>query len=372
MPDVVLVVDDEELVRELLVEMLEDAGFVVVAACNGAEALERLAAQRVDLVLSDISMPVLDGYGLYQRLRDDAQGTTLPFIFLTAHGERPRLRQAKELGVDDYLVKPVSAEDLVVAVRALLARRRKLEAARDVQILQLKEAILLAVGHELRTPLTYLSGYAELLAESSDAEAARLRAPVEGILKGARRLQRLAEDLVFLVELRSGEAYRRFEREKRLVGDLPRLLQVALAARLAQARQAGLVLSADLPASLPPVVGDARLLGEAVDRLLDNAIKFSKTGRGRVSLRARADDEWLVIEVEDQGVGIPAAELERVCDLFHQVDRGANEQQGVGSGLTVARTVALMHGGALSVNSMLGQGSTFRLRLPVADEGGLS
>jgi signal transduction histidine kinase len=368
-PETVLVVDDEDIVREVITEMLQDAGYVTVEARHGAEALERLSTYRVDLVLSDVSMPVMDGYGLYDRIRAGWAG--LPFIFLTAHGERARLRHAKELGVDDYLVKPVGSEDLVVAVRALLARHARIEAGRDAQIGQLKEAILMAVAHELRTPLTYLSGYAELLGQSPAVEAGRLRTLVEGILKGTRRLQRLAEDLVFLVDLRSGEAFRGFEREKRPLPDLPSLLHAAVAARQASADAAGVSLAAELPAQLPAPVGHDRLLGNALDRLLDNAVKFSKPG-GRVTLRARAQDGDVVIEVEDQGPGIPAPELARVCELFHQVDRKRQEQQGVGSGLAVAHTIALMHGGTLSAVSQVGVGSTFTLCLPAQGVSGAS
>ena len=363
MVETILVVDDEEAVRELLAEMLRDAGYAVAEARHGAEALERLSEQPVQLVVSDISMPVMDGYGLYQSVRARSDWASLPFIFLTGHDERPRLRHAKELGVDDYLVKPVVSEDLLVAVRALLARHARLEAARDDQIDRLRQAILVAVSHELRTPLTYLSGYAELLAGSP--EAPRVRNLVDGILKGARRLQRLAEDLVFLVELRSGRAYRRFEAEKRPVEHLPLLLREALAARQDQAAAAGVTLAAEVPAELPVLVGDRRLLGDAVDRLLDNAVKFSKREGGRVSLRARAEGSSVVIEVEDEGVGIPAAELARVSELFHQVDRQRNEQQGVGSGLTVAHSIALLHRGELQAESEPGRGSRFTLRLPV-------
>jgi signal transduction histidine kinase len=130
-------------------------------------------------------------------------------------------------------------------------------------------------------------------------------------------------------------------------------------------------LAAELPAQLPAPVGHDRLLGNALDRLLDNAVKFSKPG-GRVTLRARAQDGDVVIEVEDQGPGIPAPELARVCELFHQVDRKRQEQQGVGSGLAVAHTIALMHGGTLSAVSQVGVGSTFTLCLPAQGVSGAS
>lgn len=367
MAETLLVVDDEDVVREVLAEILTAAGYAVVTARHGLEALEQLDRHRVDLVVSDISMPVLDGYGLHERLRARPDAAALPFLFLSAHGEPHRLRQAREMGVDDYLVKPAASEDLLAAVRGLLVRRSRLDAARDAQIGAVKEAILLAVAHELRTPLTYLAGYAELLATSSDTESARLRTMVEGVQRGTRRLQRLAEDLVFLVELRSGEVFRRFEREKRPVAGLERLLRGTLTERRDQARAAGVTLVEDVDDDLPAVVGDDRLLREAVDRLLDNAIKFSRPGGGSVTLAARAAGSEVAIEVVDHGVGIAADELARIVELFHQVDRQRNEQQGVGCGLTVARSIAQVHGGRLEASSEFGVGSRFVLRLPAAD-----
>ncbi len=367
--ETILVVEDEDFVREILADILGQAGYAVVTAAHGAEALERLEKERVDLVLSDISMPVMDGYALYERVRARPEWISMPFVFLTALGQQVRVRYGKELGVDDYLVKPVSTEDLVVAVRALLDRRARLEQARAAQIARVKETILNTLSHELRSPLTVIQGYAEMLSESAPtAGTPELRELVGGIRQGAERLRRLADDLFTLVELRSGEASRTFEAVRRPLTDLPSLLRDAVAARASEATSRRLVLRADVPERLPAVLGDARLLGESLDRLLDNAIKFSKREGGRVTLRAREEEGRVLIEVRDEGVGIPAGELERISELFYQVDRATNEQQGSGSGLTIARAIAILHGGTLEVESEPGVGSTFTLALP-ADRG---
>lgn len=368
----VLVVDDEEIVREVMLDTLARAGFEPVGARHGAEALARLEWDHVDLILSDVSMPVMDGYALYEAVRARPEWISTPFVFLTALGQQVRIRYAKELGVDDYLVKPVSAEDLLVSVRALLRRRERIEQAGAAHVAHVKETILTMLAHELRTPLTCVSGYAELLRDAARGdEAERLGVLADGMLKGVERLCRLAQDLFLLVELRSGEASRAFERGRQVVEDLRPVLWEALASREQEAARRRVELVQDLHGPLPPVLGDPRLLSDAVLRLIDNGIKFSKPEGGRVTLRARAEAESLVVSVEDEGVGIPAAELERISDLFYQVDRAVHEQQGTGSGLTLARAIVLMHGGTLAARSEPGVGSEFTLTLPVAvREGG--
>jgi len=353
------------MVREVLKDTLKGAGYQVLVAADGVDALASLAENRVDLVISDVNMPVMDGYALYDRVRSRPDWIPLPFVMLTAVDEPARIRYAKELGVDDYLVKPVASEDLLSSVRALLKRRAQLEGSRSRQIAEIKNTILTTLAHELRTPLTTVQGYAELLREAArPAEAEGLRALVEGVLAGADRLRRLADDLVTLVDIRSGDAYGAYLSRRAPLRGLGELLAEVREARRQAARSRGVDVSLEVGDRLPEALGDTALLGEAMVRLLDNAIKFSR-GEGAVAiLRARALPRELVLEVEDNGLGIPPSEQTRLWEVFYQVDRSRNEQQGAGCGLSIVHSVALMHGGRLEVTSALGKGSTFALHLP--------
>jgi signal transduction histidine kinase len=113
-------------------------------------------------------------------------------------------------------------------------------------------------------------------------------------------------------------------------------------------------------------VADRDYLSNAVRRLIDNAIKFSKKEGGKVYLSARSIEQRVFIQVRDEGVGIRTEELGKLFDMFHQIDRAKMEQQGSGSGLAIARSIAEMHGGSLSVESEYGVGSTFTIELPGA------
>jgi signal transduction histidine kinase len=365
----VLVVDDEDQIRRLMAQTLEAAGLTVLVAADGAEALHALERGPVDLIVSDVAMPVMDGPTLYERVRSRIEWTSIPFVFLTASDEPVRVRSAYASGVDDYLVKPASGEDLVARVLGLLRRRRELDAARDEMIGQVKQSLLVVMNHELRTPLTTISGYAQLLERAPQAsDEGLVRQAVAGIQRGTARLCRLAEDLVLLMELRSGEAGRAFERQRRLLTGLPGLLAEALESLAVEASERRVQLVKRVPPALPRVLGDPALISMALVRLLDNAVKFSKPEGGRVTLSSRQAGEWLLIEVEDGGLGIPAEELPRVFEPLYQVDRARLQQRGTGSGLAIARAAVALHGGELTIRSEVGVGSTVSVRLPIAAE----
>jgi cell cycle sensor histidine kinase DivJ len=366
-PETILVVDDEAGQRDVLQETLRAYGFRVVAAANGQEGLSEMGRSNPHLVVSDIGMPVMDGYRFYEEVRARPEWVNVPFIFLTGSADEGDVRHSRRLGVDDFLLKPVSEDDLVTAVRARLERRAALEAARDEQVTAVRRTILRTLNHELRTPLTYLSGYADLLRElGPELSAEKVRAAVDGILAGSQRLAALVEDLVVLVDLQTGAARSDFDRERRRIEDMAPLLEKVAAAERPRAEARGVTLEARVMPRLPPVLGQRELLASAVRRLLDNAIKFSKKEGGLVTLNARPTDRGLSLEVRDTGIGMPAEEVGRVAEMFYQIDRAFYEQRGSGVGLTIVSGLVALHGGELTVTSELGKGSAARIELPAA------
>jgi DNA-binding NarL/FixJ family response regulator len=120
----ILVIEDQASMRRNLVTILEMEGFQTLFAEDGEKGLALAQRERPDLILCDVMMPALDGYGVLQALRQQKELATIPFIFLTAKGERTDVRAGMNLGADDYLAKPVTREDLLAAIQSRLARRR--------------------------------------------------------------------------------------------------------------------------------------------------------------------------------------------------------------------------------------------------------
>ncbi len=127
MPECILVVDDAPSLLDNLSEALHESGYQVLIAANGLSALQIMSAHHVDLVLADIAMPHMNGYQLYERVRQNPQWATIPFVFLTARTLDSDIRYGKELGADDYLVKPIQIEDLLAVVHGKIRRSRQLE-----------------------------------------------------------------------------------------------------------------------------------------------------------------------------------------------------------------------------------------------------
>ncbi len=159
----IMVVEDDFALLQGIRELLELTNYKVVPASNGVEALELLNRFRPDLIVSDIMMPEMDGYEFHNKVRERVELLTIPFIFLTARGEKVDIRRGKSLGADDYITKPFDDEDLLVAIEAKLARWQSLREQQDEEISDLKHKILLTLSHEFRTPLTYIINYAEIL-----------------------------------------------------------------------------------------------------------------------------------------------------------------------------------------------------------------
>ena len=124
--DSILVVDDQPSLREYIGQVLSLAGYQVLIARNGIEALDILQSQPVNLILADIAMPRMNGYQLHERVMENPQWVMIPFVFLTARAQDSDIRYAKELGVDDYLTKPFNREDLLSVVRGKLRRARRM------------------------------------------------------------------------------------------------------------------------------------------------------------------------------------------------------------------------------------------------------
>jgi two-component system sensor histidine kinase/response regulator len=362
----IMIVEDDFALLEGIRELLELTDYQVIPAANGVEALELLERHKPDLIVSDIMMPEMDGYEFHSKVRERVDLLTIPFIFLTARGEKVDIRRGKSMGADDYITKPFDDEDLLVAIQAKLTRWQSLREKQDEEIANLKHKILLTLSHEFRTPLTYIINYAEILnMGDEDLTSEDFSEFMQGIRRGAVRLNALVEDFLALVELQTGEALQAYYYRRTRLDDPVAWLRIQAKLSEPKAEEANLDLDIDVPEDLPSFVVDEEYLSDALHRLMDNAIKFSDEKSEKVRFSARAEKDKIVIRIEDEGIGIPEEEVDRLFNIFHQIDRAKTEQQGTGSGLAIAKGIIEIHGGTIEAESKLGVGSTFTISLPI-------
>lgn len=362
----ILVVEDDVHLLDGIRDILQLDHYTVVTANNGEVGLQALRGMLSPphLIVSDIMMPRMDGIQFLKEVRKNPTWISIPFIFLTAKGEKSDVLEGKRLGVDDYVIKPFDADELLVAVKSKLERFEIINDAKEGEISGIKRNILTIINHEFRTPLTYVVAYSELLKSDADKLSVDdMQMFLKGIDSGAERLRRLVENFITLVELESGEADANYRQRSHRVSNLAEMLESMsnLEGRLADPK--GHTCKVSIEGQLPPIVADPDYLMKAINHLLDNAVKFSDTGT-EVHLNAFEKGGQVHIAVQDFGRGIPEDELENIWKSFYQINRAEFEDQGAGSGLAIVRMILKLHGGEVDVVSEHGKGSTFTLIIP--------
>ena len=396
-PARILVVDDTPEIRELLQIHLEAAGYQVLVAGNGQEALAAVAALAPDLILLDVVMPVVDGYEVCRRLKADEETAFIPIVMLTALQDLTHRLRGIELGADDFLSKPFNHLELLTRVRSLLrvkglhdqvvATNRLLEqrvaertAALEQALADLKEMdrlkseFLSNISHELRTPLTPIKGYLPvLLREEFGPLTSSQRRVLGRIAQSADRLHRLIDDLLTFMHWESGEI------GLALGGaSVAKVVEEALARAAAGVEEKGVEVTTEIAADLPQIRADAAALARALGHLVENAVKFTPKG-GHVTVTARlvqpsplppgppAPRQFVELAVRDTGIGIPSEAIPRIFERFYQVDSSSTRQHGgTGLGLAIVKRILDAHAAPIAVQSLPGQGTTFSIRLPIA------
>ncbi|MBI1276051.1 response regulator [bacterium] len=366
-----LLVDDLEENLLSLEALLKRDGLVLLKAQSGPEALELLLKHEVALALMDVQMPGMDGFELAELMRGTERTRRIPIIFLTAgSADRQRRFRGYEAGAVDFIHKPIEPDVLksksqvffeLYRQQQLLANHRdQLKAYADAlkEADRRKDEFLATLAHELRNPLAPIRNGLQILSMSPTGDVAeKIRDMMERQLT---HLVRLIDDLLDVSRISQGKIDLRKERIT-----LQSAVQAAIEASkpLIEASKHTLVL--EMQEEPLWVDADMTRLAQIVSNLLNNAAKYTPDG-GTLTLRARKDGASAVLEVADNGLGIPAEMLPRVFDLFTQIDRHLERSQGgLGIGLALVKRLVEMHGGTIAVTSSgLNKGSCFTLSLP--------
>ena len=367
----VLVVDDDEILRAGICDLLDLAGYQVTAAVDGSDALRLLETlpQPPAIIVSDIRMPRMDGYQLLEAVRQRPEWISIPFIFLSAKGEKEDIRLGRLRGADDYVAKPFDFQDLLVSIQASLSRHQELYALQEARLDGLKQRILHTINHEFRTPLSYIVTYADLMANSPTFQhSEELRQYIDGIMQGSNRLLRLIEKFLILAELESGFGERIYLHRLQAIADLADMVGQIVEDIQPLADETGITLTLNVESDLPAIAGDPTYLRVAITELIENAVKFTpKDKPAPVSIDLTRAAHGISVLVTDKGMGIKPERQEELFDLFHQIDRSKWEIGGTGSGLTIVQHIARLHGGQIRLESEEDVGSQFELRLPLPD-----
>jgi signal transduction histidine kinase len=362
----ILVIEDAHALRKDIVEMLTFEGYDVRGAENGILGVQAAREYHPDLIICDIMMPELDGWGVLNELQKNAVEATIPFIFLTARTDKGDVRLGMELGANDYLTKPFTVNELINTVKTQLNKIRQHEEVAQGQLNHLRDNIILALPHELRTPLTGILGFSDILAaDSRDMEPDKIAEMAQFIHSAALRLYRLTENYltyaqleVILTDQKRINSYRQFTAPD------PRFVVESVALQQAQEsqREADLVLNTVDEAEVSILDDNLRKITE---ELVDNAFKFSQPGTP-IEVSSRLEGGQYILSFVDHGRGIPQEHI-RDVGAYNQFGRKLFEQQGSGFGLAIVKQLCELHGGSLDIDSLPDRETRVTVKLPLVE-----
>ncbi len=360
----ILIIDDEEWLREMVRMALEQKGFEVIEAANGATGIQVAQRELPDLILCDVNMQDVNGYATLSSLRKEPATAAIPFILITGLADHASMRHGMELGADDFLPKPFTIEGLYAAVEARLEKARTLRLEAERKLADLRDNISLMLPHELRTPLNGILAYGEMLAaDAATLPPGEVAEMGQVIYDSGKRLERLIENFLIYaqIELLSADPQKVSALRQKQTEQPARLVEDHARAQ-AQAAQRPADLVLDLVDKPVPMSED--YLAKVVDELAQNAFKFSESGTP-VSITLSDLPGSVVLSVTNRGRGFSTEHITRV-GAYMQFERKMHEQQGQGLGLVIAKRLTELHGGTLTIQSQRGASTTVAVKLPKA------
>ena len=361
----ILVIDDESWLREMIRLALEQQGFEIIEAMDGAEGIALAREHLPDLILCDVNMDKAGaGYAALAKLREDPTTAAIPFILMTGLADAAGMRHGMDLGADDYLPKPFKVDELYATVHARLRKVQTVKQEAEKKLSMLRSQISLMLPHEMRTPLNGIITNAEMLAESAATMDPQMVSEMcREICQSGQRLERLIENFLIYAQLEivatdSQSVAQLRAASTRHPKDIIRTVVVPLAEKAGRTRDLTLDLI-DVPL---PMAED--YFRKIVTELVENALKFSDTGLS-VKVRLRPTEEGMEFAVLDDGRGFSAEQISRV-GAYMQFERKMQDEQGFGLGLAISKKLVELHGGELEIDSDAGIGSTVSVKLPRA------
>jgi signal transduction histidine kinase len=379
-----LIIDDDQVDRQIYLRFLradERNVYVITEAESAEEGLRLIRDEIYDCILLDYRLPESNGLAMYRNLNTTQRGPSIaPVIMMTGQGNESLAVAAMKSGISDYLTKegltPKAIQRAITnAVDRSRLRRTLSEKNRHLAEMnaELKarteelERVYHSVSHELKTPLTAVREFVALVLDGVGGSAPSMgqRSFLEHALDGCDQMNHHLNDLIDSSRLDTGKL-----RLKVQPTQASRMIEFSLASIRAVALAKNLTLESRVPAALPLVLADPLRLNQILGNLLGNAAKFTESGGSIILAAGVAADQADQVEfvVSDTGCGVAPEHISQIFERLFQVSSAGDELMGsgLGLGLSIARHLVNLHGGQLTVDSVLGTGSVFRFRIPVA------
>ena len=371
----VLLADDNTDMRDYVGRLLAGQ-YDLTMARDGEEAFEKMLSVKPDLLLTDVMMPKLDGFGLLKKIRNHPETKTTPVIFLSARAGEESKVEGLQAGADDYLVKPFSARELIARVDANLrinAARQQQAAILDQEVkrrtrelnklnLSLQQSnddlrqFAHVASHDLKEPIRKVKVYmGRLQDDPGTAFSEKAGSYLEKINSAANRMLSMIEGVLHYSTINSTEQETELVDINRLLKHVESDLELLMHQKKATLSYSG----------LPSVEGAPVLLYQLFYNLINNSLKFSKSDTPcTIAITAATGSTHTGIIVSDNGIGFDQDHAERIFDTFTRLNT-KDRYEGTGLGLSLCKKIVYRHGGEISASGKKGEGAVFRIRLPL-------
>jgi CheY-like chemotaxis protein len=360
----ILIIEDNPNVLLNTTKMLQAEGHIVISANNGRTGLEMAHRHIPSLIICDIMMPEIDGYGVISALRSNPATTTIPFIFLSAKSDKTDFRQGMELGSDDYLTKPFTRNELLGAINAQFRKQEIISGYYKQELANLHGNISKSLPHQLLFPAIEVMGLADILVKNYHAMQSH-EVPEIGkrIRKAGRNMHEMVKKFLLYAELESTE--RNTEWTNQIRNSKTTFVDIeigSLVKKIAETynRNSDLILD----------IQDASIqisdfyLQVIVQELVDNGFKFSSEGTD-VSVIGNCEDKEYSLIITDHGQGMPPEQLANFGEYI-KFEKKLYVQQGTGLGMAIAKRLIELHGGKLEIDSVPYEQTVIKVLLPLA------
>lgn len=361
----VLLIEDEENLREFIADSLELFDYKVLRASNGKEGIALAHSDAPDIILCDISLPGMDGYGVLKALHESPQTIAIPFIFLTARTERDDIRKGMAMGADDYITKPFGIDELIASITARLTKHK--DSRREIE--DIRKQLTVSIPHEFITPLNSVLGFCQLilwtLEDGEQIPPNELEDYVLQIQEGGKRLLHLTQNYVMHAEL---NVLTSSPREQRIAHDTTSIITQSIIEQylndipyykersqdcIVEIEQASIAIS-DL------------YVRKLVSELASNAMKFSPFNTPiAIKGSIMPSHTHYTLTFHDEGRGMSEDQIKKI-GAFVQFERHRYEQQGAGLGLIICKQITEISDGTLHIESHIDHGTTVTVTLPIA------
>jgi signal transduction histidine kinase len=363
----ILLVDDKPENLFSLEAILEGEDREIFCASSGNEALKLVIKNEFAIILSDVQMPGMDGFEMVEILRSNPKHKHIPIIFVTAISKEEKyVYKGYNEGAVDYLFKPLDTTIVQAKTEIFISLyKQKLKLKKQTKELKLlneqKNQFIGMAAHDLRNPLGVLQYFSKLfLDEAKDMLTPEFYHHMEIMHSSSNFMMNMVNELLDISKIESGT----FTLTKQNV-DPKQLINEAAGINKIFADRKNISIKTEILSDLPAMMLDYGKITQILNNLIGNAIKFSKN-ESNIILSAIADDKNLTIKVKDNGQGIPEKEIGKLFQPFQTTSiKAIGGEKSTGLGLTIAAKMVEAHEGQISVESQVGLGSTFTIKLPI-------